>query len=208
MPRTTTKKPSSWKKLFTGLLLFNIAIFLTLAILLFWPVKEVPLPQGKETTQNQSSAFIVRTTKKNLNEMIEAYLANVLKGNKYDYQVKLDKDVHLVGELPVFSSTVPLSVHLEPLVQDNGDIILKLKTISLGLLELPNKRIMEYIDDNLSKPDWVTVNPRGEEIYVALSKMDMKNNLHVQAEHIDLEANNIAFKINVPYDKLGLEKEN
>src|SRR5699024_11014378 len=98
-----------------------------------------------------------------------------------------------------------LSIHLEPLVQDNGDIVLKQRSISVGLLELPNKKIMEYIKKYLTMPDWVTVNPAEEEIYVAISDMDIKSNFRVSVEHLDLEANNIAIKIFIPYKTLGLE---
>jgi len=205
MPKDEKKSSRNWRKLFIVLAVINIAVISTFAILLFWPVKETPFPDGKQQVKGNSSEFVIRTTKKNLNDMVEAYLENVLKDNKYHYQVKLDDDVHLVGELPVFSSTVPLSVHLEPLVQDNGDVILKLKTISIGLLELPNKRIMEYMQDYLPMPEWVKVNPRAEEIYVALQDMDIKSNFKVEAAHVDLPANNIAFKISVPYDEIGLD---
>lgn len=200
--------PNKWRRLFFGLLLFNIAVIAVLLILLFWPVKEVPLPNGEQNSElKDSSQFIIRTTRNNLTEMVNAYVDNLAGSDKYHYQVRLDEDVHLIGEYPVFSSTVPLNIHLEPFVEDNGDVILKLRSISAGLLELPNKQIMAYLDEKLPKPDWVTVNPRTEEIYVALSKMEIKSNFRVKAEHIDLAANNIAFKIEVPYEKIGLEKE-
>ena len=76
--------------------------------------------------EEASSEFIVRTTKKNLNDLINTYLAQLQKDSEHQYRVSLDEDVQLIGELPVFSTTVPLAVHLEPFVQENGDIILKL----------------------------------------------------------------------------------
>ncbi|WLV24314.1 YpmS family protein [Aciduricibacillus chroicocephali] len=205
MPRQDRSKRIKWKTLFIILAAINIVAILTLAVLIFWPVKEETYPEYEQQKESNSSQFIVRTTKKNINEMIAAYLANVSQDNKYNFKVRLEEDVHLRGELPVFSSSVPLSVHLDPIVQENGDAILKVKTISVGMLELPNKNIMEYIRDHLPMPEWVKVNPRGEEIYVALTKMDIKSNFRVQAAHIDLPENNIAFKISVPYDTIGLD---
>ncbi|MYL61574.1 DUF2140 family protein, partial [Virgibacillus halodenitrificans] len=151
------------------------------------------------------SVFVVRTTKNNLNELVNAYIGE-LNDSKHQYKIELEEDVHLIGELPVFSSTVPLSVHLEPLVQENGDIILKLKSISVGLLQLPNKKIMEYMGKYLPMPEWVTVNPKEEEIYVAVTDMKIKSNFEVAVEQIDLDANNLAFKIKVPYKTLGIEQ--
>lgn len=200
--RTINKK---WKSLFYILLTINIIVFSTIAILIFWPVSKTEDPAVVDHSDEEGSEFIVRTTKENLNELVNAYMDKFLHDTKHQYSISLEDDVHLQGELPAFSSTVPLSVHLEPIVQDNGDVILKQKSISIGLLELPNKKIMEYIKKYLPMPEWVTVNPEKEEIYVAVTQMDIKSNFKVGIERIDLEANNLAFKIKVPYKTLGIE---
>jgi len=202
---TEQNKKMSWKRLFYILLIVNIVVVIVLLALIFWPVPEKDLPKQTETTEQTSSEFVIRTTKENLNELMNAYLSEWLKNTDHQYRVSLEDDVHLIGELPVFSSTVPLSVHLEPIVQDNGDVVLKQKSISLGLLELPNKKIMEYIDKYLPMPDWVVVNPSEEEVYVAVTEMDVRSNFEVVIEHIDLEVNNLALKIKVPYESLGID---
>ena len=202
---TEQNKKMSWKRLFYILLTVNVAVVIVLFTLIFWPVPEKDLPKQTETTEQRSSEFVIRTTKENLNELMNAYLSEWLKNTDHQYRVSLEDDVHLIGELPVFSSTVPLSVHLEPIVQDNGDVVLKQKSISLGLLELPNKKIMEYIDKYLPMPDWVIVNPSEEEVYVAVTEMDIRSNFEVAIEHIDLEVNNLALKIKVPYESLGID---
>ncbi|MFD1172568.1 YpmS family protein [Oceanobacillus picturae] len=199
------KVKSKWKKLFYSLLAINIVVVVILLALIFWPVPDASYPENEATSQDESSEFVVRTTKQNLNDLINAYTDQLLKGTSHHYRIELDEDVHLIGELPVFSTSVPLSAHLEPLVQENGDIILKQKSISIGLLELPNQKIMEYIGKYLPMPDWVTVNPKEEEIYVAVTEMDIRSNFEVGVEHIDLEANNLAFRIRIPYQTLGID---
>jgi uncharacterized protein YpmS len=199
------KVKSKWKKLFYSLLAINVVVVIILLALIFWPVPDASYPENEATSQDESSEFVVRTTKQNLNDLINAYTDQLLKGTSHHYRIELDEDVHLIGELPVFSTTVPLSAHLEPLVQENGDIILKQKSISIGLLELPNRKIMEYIGKYLPMPDWVTVNPKEEEIYVAVTEMDIRSNFEVGVEHIDLEANNLAFRIRIPYQTLGID---
>lgn len=200
------KSNNKWKTLFYSLLVVNIAGIILLIALIFWPVsRENVIPMDPQNEQ-ESSEFIVRTTKDNLNELINAYINQLQKDSPHHYQIALEDDVHLMGELPVFSSTVPLAAHLEPIVQENGDISLQLRSISVGLLELPNKIIMEYMDEYLPMPDWVTINPRDEEIYIAVTEMDIKSNFKVAVEHIDLEANNLAFKLKIPYETLGIEK--
>src|SRR5690625_6706551 len=144
MSRQIKKIKNKWKKLFFSLLMINIIVILTMITLIYWPVPSTKVQPIDQIDQNDSSEFIVRTTKENLNELVNAYIEKFQQGTKHKYNVILDDDVHLQGELPVFESTVPLSIHLEPLVQENGDIILKQNSITLGLLELPNQNIKEY----------------------------------------------------------------
>lgn len=203
--RIKQRQQRKWKQWFIALLSLNSILFLLFLIFIFWPVSEADYPDPSAKPISESSEFVVRTTKENLNELVNAYIDQLLEGTNHRYRIELGEDVHLIGELPVFSSTVPLSVHLEPFVQKNGDIILKQRSISIGLLELPNQKIMEYIKKYLPMPEWVIVNPKKEEIYLAVTDIKLKSNFQIEVERIDLEANNIAFKFRVPYQTLGIE---
>lgn len=196
---------NNWKNLFLSLLTVNIVVLISLLTLVFWPTKDEEILMNEPFDEQDSSEFTVRTTKHNLNELVNAYIDQLLQDTKHHYQISLDDDVHLIGEVPVFSTTVPLSIHLEPIVLDHGDVVLKQKSIHVGLLKLPNKKIMEYIDKYLAMPEWVTVQPKDESIHVAVSEMDIKSNFRVAVENFDLDANNLSFKIKVPYKTLGIE---
>lgn len=203
--KKTRRKQIKWKHLFFSLLALNGFTLLLLIGFVIWPVSEPDKTPKSTAGEQESSEFIIRTSKQNLNNLINAYLDQQLAGSKHQYSISLENDVHLQGELPVFSTTVPLSAHLEPLVQENGDIVLKLRSISIGLLELPNKRIMQYMNDHLEIPEWVSIDPKKEEIYVAVTEMEVESNFELAAEHIDLEANHIAIKIKIPYETLGIQ---
>ncbi|SFE49750.1 Uncharacterized protein YpmS [Lentibacillus persicus] len=200
------KKKNNWKAFFFWLLGLNVLTVLIILALVFWPVSETETPEPTEDNSVQSSEFTVRTSKENVNQLVNAYIEKLLENTSHEYSVSLEEDVELRGELPVFSSTVPVSVHLDPVVQDNGDVILKQESISLGQLALPNKKIMEYLKKYLPMPKWVTVDPSNEEIYVAVTDMEIRSNLNVRVESFDLETNNLAFNIEIPYQTLGIEK--
>src|SRR5690625_1034071 len=142
----------NWKTGFFLILALNIAGLLLLVSLIFWPAEDVELPSESAEIKQESSQFIVRTSKQNLNNLINAYIEHLTENTRHKYRIELEEDVHLIGELPVFSTTVPLSMHFEPEVAQNGDIILKQESISLGLLELPNRRIMQYLARYLPMP--------------------------------------------------------
>ncbi|MBO1002122.1 YpmS family protein [Pseudogracilibacillus auburnensis] len=195
-----------WKKRFLLLSVINGIVLLILALYLYSPIPKTELElAGDKYKSENSSEFVVRTTKQNLNNLVNAYLDKLLAGTDHHYSINLDDDVQLFGELPFFSTTVPLLIHLEPIVQENGDIVLKQKSISVGQLQLPNKKIMQYVAKYLPVPEWVVINPREEEIYVKVTEMEIKSNFKVAVEQFDLEANNLAFKINVPYKTLGID---
>ncbi|WP_040978174.1 YpmS family protein [Oceanobacillus jeddahense] len=196
---------NKWKAGFLGLLIFNGVILLLLLALIFWPVSNNEFPPKSALDEQASSEFYIQTTKQNLNNLVNAYIEKLLEGTDHHYRILLEDDVHLMGELPVFSSTVPLSVRFEPIEQANGDLILQQKSISVGLLELPNKKIMEYMDRFLPMPEWVTIDPDSQEIYVAVTDMDLQGNFAVAVQHMDLEANNITMKLVVPYETLGIQ---
>ncbi|MBT2215218.1 DUF2140 family protein [Virgibacillus dakarensis] len=204
-PRKNRQSRYKWKRLFYGLLSLNVLIVIMLILFIFWPVSDTAVPEPDSKNAQEGSEFIVRTTKQNLNDLVNAYIDKLLNDSKHHYRVSLEDDVHLIGELPVFSTTVPLSVHLEPIVQDDGNVVLKQKSISVGLLELPNRKIMEYMKKYLPMPDWVIIDPKNEEIYVAVKDMEIKSNFQVSIDRFDLEANDIAFKIEIPYETLGIE---
>lgn len=202
------KHKTKWKQIFFILLTVDIVILLLFLGLIFWPVAKTDIAPPNVTDQQAGSEFVVRTSKENLNELVNAYINQLLHDTEHQYSVSLkEDDVHLIGELPVFSTTVPLSVHMEPHVQDNGDVILKQKSISIGLLELPNKKIMEYLKKYLPMPEWVTVDPKEEEIYVAVTEMEIRSNFQVAVEQFDLKNNDIAIKIKIPYSTLGIDQK-
>ncbi|MCF3943510.1 YpmS family protein [Oceanobacillus alkalisoli] len=206
MARTDKHKPKlNWKKGFFLILALNIAGFLLLISLIFWPAEDVELPSETEKVKQESSEFVVRTSKENLNSLINAYIEHLTENTRHKYRIELEEDVHLIGELPVFSTTVPISMRFEPEVVENGDIILRQESISLGLLELPNRRIMQYLDRYLPMPDWVIVDPNEEEIYIAITDMDIRSNFELAVESLDLKENNLAFRISVPYETFGIE---
>lgn len=181
-----------------------IIIFLALYLYSPIPKKELDIASKQYESEN-SSQFVVRTTKQNLNNLVNAYLDKLLVNTDHVYSIHLDEDVQLFGELPLFSSTVPLLIHFEPIVQENGDLVLKQKSISVGQMQLPNKKIMQYVEKYLPTPEWVIINPRDEEVYVKVTEMDIKSNFKIAVEQFDVEANNIAFKIEVPYRTLGID---
>lgn len=197
---------NKWKAYFFTLFFINILTVFIILGLIFWPKSFVQEEEGEYLATDESSKFIIRTTKENLNELINAYIDELTKDNEYRYWITLDEDVLLEGEIPIFSVKVPLSISFDPYVLEDGNIVLKQKTLELGRLKLPNQQVMKYMEWFFEVPSWVKFYPQYEEIHLQITKMDFKSNFHVQVEQFNLINDQLAFKIEVPYETLGLDQ--
>ncbi len=193
-------KQIKWKTLFMSLLILNIVVVLSVFILLKIPAKETKIFPKEAISDDLTSVLSVESNKDDLNNLIDAYLTETLKDTKYKYDVYLDEVVHLRGELPVFSVAIPLYIQLEPTVQSNGDIILKQKSIRLGLLELPNEKILEYIEKYLPLPEWVEIDAKNEDIYVKITEMELQSGFVVKVRAFDLVEDKIRLDFIVPHN--------
>lgn len=199
-------KSVNWKKRFVILAVVNITVLALFAMFVYSPIPKTELEESSNQYKNEnSSEFIVRTTKQNVNNLVNAYIDKLLVNSDHIYTINLEEDVQLFGELPIFSTSVPVLIHFDPIVQDNGDLVLEQKSISVGNLKLPNKKIMQYLKKYLPVPEWVVIQPDKESVYVNVSEMDIKSNFEVGVEQFDLENNVIAFRIKVPYETLGID---
>jgi uncharacterized protein YpmS len=192
-------KIRKWKYLFFGLLGLNLLVFITLFVLAVLPAgneKIKPGVAGKGDVQ-----FQVNTNKNDLNKLINHYLAKEGMTGPMHYEVYLKNDVELLGTLPVFGGNMELRMAFEPTALKNGDLVLQQKSISLGKLNLPVSYVLNFISNRYQTPDWVSIRPDYESIYVSLQNMKMKSDIKVQAKKFDLKNDDIAFLLTVPTEK-------
>ncbi|WP_053217985.1 YpmS family protein [Virgibacillus senegalensis] len=204
MSEEKLQKRRNWKRWFLVLLGIDAAVILILLFLIFIPSWSNPSLDWEELEQVPGAEFTVTSSKENVNELVNAYIDQMFQDTTGKYEVSLEDDVQFTGTLRAFSTDIPFSIRLEPIVQENGDLVLKQKDISLGLLYLPNRKVLEYLNKSYPTPDWVVVNPDKEQIYIAITQMDIKSNFKVKAEKFDLKNDDISFRIKVPNETLGL----
>lgn len=191
--------------MFVSLFSLNIFIVITLFIIVFSPTPGSNTLPGKEYIEDEAGAeFTVRSSKQNLTELVNQYIDKALNDKDGKYSIQLNENVQVFGSVEAFKRDIPISIEMEPIVQENGDIILKQTEMSLGLLNLPKSKILEYVAKAIDAPDWVIIDPDNEEIYIAVTQIDVKSNFKVRALQLDLENDNISFRIKVPTATLGL----
>jgi uncharacterized protein YpmS len=191
---------NKWKVGFFVLLGMIILGFVIIVSMIFMPVKDDELPKNNKNT-NQEVGFNVETNKNDLNLIIEHYIEEEGMKGPVDYDVQLKDDVELLGSVPVFTSDIDFKLNFEPKALENGDILLKQKSISVGSLNLPVNYVLKVIRDSYNFPDWVKIQPNDELIYVSLQDMKLKSDVKVRANEFNLKEDNISFRLLVPVDR-------
>ncbi|MBU8878939.1 YpmS family protein [Bacillus sp. FJAT-29790] len=190
-------KDQKWKKLFFLLLGINVLIVLLLLILV-----KLPAADGEYISRHLKSddyvPFQIQTNKQDLNQVINHYIEMEGLAGAINYYVILNEEVELYGSIPVFSQDIQMKLTFEPKALENGDIVLQQKTISVGKLQLPVDYVLKFIADRYKLPEWVSIQPNEESIYVSLQKMKLKSDIHVKVDEFNLKNDDIRFTLLVP----------
>ena len=163
-------KKHHWKRLFFLLLGLNIAVTGMMFLLISIPAEDQMIPEPI-TTEKENVSFAIHTNKEDLNRIIHSYLEKE-KSRTIEYSLKLaDEGVVLFGKLPIFGNMLNVRMTFEPIAQENGDLILNQKKISIGNISLPVSFLLNIIKETYQFPDWVVIQPNKERIYVSFRNM-------------------------------------
>lgn len=178
---------------------------ITASILLFWmlislPAEESKIEPDKSNAARDDVSFHVSTNKRDLNRVINHYVEEEAKNSQFEYQVLLTDEVELYGTIPIFSQELELKLTFEPQALENGDLILKQRSISVGRLNLPVSTVLKFVRDSYHLPTAVDIQPNEERVYVSMQKLKLKSDLKVRVNEFDLKKDNLKFTLLVPAD--------
>ncbi len=185
-----------WKIAFLSLLTLNVVIVAILAIGFLWPIEQEPLPASNP--QKEAVEFHIQSNKEDLNRVIKSFLDEQKEGGRVDYNVYLPDEVELYGDIPIFSERIDYKLTFEPEALENGNVVLRQKGIKVGRVNLPVSYVLKAARDAYDFPEWVKIMPNDEVIYISLEDMELKSNLKVRADQIDLKKDDIQFTLLMP----------
>ncbi|MBA4537770.1 YpmS family protein [Bacillus aquiflavi] len=189
---------NKYKLLFFLLLGINGAIIISILILITIPAKEERIDSEKKSMHEEAVHLPIQTNKADLNEVINHYLDKEGLTGPIHYEVKLDDDVELYGTLRVFSKNIEMKLTFEPEALENGDLILRQKSIAIGELNLPVSYVLKFIQDRYHLPKWVKIQPNDKIIYVSMQNMELKSDIKLLVNTFDLQKDDISFTLLVP----------
>ncbi|HAQ08651.1 MAG TPA: DUF2140 domain-containing protein, partial [Bacillus bacterium] len=146
---------NKWKTSFFVLLGLVAAVILFFFIIVSVPVEKSKMERIDKKSNPNDVAFEVKTNKRDLNRLINNYIEEEGKTSKIKYDVLLTDEVELYGTLPLFNQELELVLSFEPHALDNGDLILKQSSISIGKLRLPVPTVLKFVRDSYDLPEAV-----------------------------------------------------
>ncbi|MBC1482364.1 DUF2140 family protein [Listeria sp. FSL L7-1485] len=197
--RSAPKKPKRnyWK--WTSLILISLLVifagWIYLSVFVVSPQKE---PTPSLISNKSAVEFQTSTTKSDLNQLISTYIDEFSNDQDIGYKVFVANNVNFTAEAKIFDEPVELHLKFAPKVVDDGNVELTLKDLSVGALPLPVSYVMNYVNKNYKFPDWVTIIPKKEKIYLALDKLKLKGDTKVRVDTLDLKKDDISFTLLVP----------
>ena len=190
---------NKWKMAF--ILLFSVVI-LTIASVVFYitrPIDDTPTRTISEIPEG--SHFQVNTTADDFENLANQLISNSMKGSKIPVKMYVDDQVTLSGTLPVFDMDLPIVMTFDPTIV-NGNLLLKQKTIEVGMLDIPPATALKLLKDSVEMPNWMVIQPKEEQIYINLTEIiiPLGDNLkgRLQAKEFNLEENRIILDVVIP----------
>lgn len=184
-----------WKWAFL-LLSGVILILVAIGLWTFYTLPEsdrepVNFPVQEETINGQAD---LSTT--SFNGLVEAAIG----GNDVPYQVFIDDAVHLTGELTVLNRQVAYEMTADPQLDDDGNISLAVKDISLADLDLPIRSVLTAFQLTLPDDVPLDVYPKDQRLVIRLDQLSQTVGFTVMGGKVDLSSDEISMKLSLPVD--------
>lgn len=188
-----------WKVSFFILAGIIIAAIAYLFILVGTVSESDPIPKATKHV-GPSNTLTVNATKENFEGIANTYIQKAMKEEPLPVTVEVADDVILSSELTVFSYTMPVTMHFDPIVLEDGNLTLKQSSVEIGQLTIPPTSVLKILKDSVKLPSWMIVRPKEEELFIDLSALPISGGLQVRAKEFNLEKDEIILEIIIPHE--------
>ncbi|MDR2834389.1 MAG: YpmS family protein [Streptococcaceae bacterium] len=187
------KKINGYKWAFLTL----VALILGTAIFVFVSATtnaEPNIPDYTKANFSGSQVATITTTRTKVNELINAALED-FQDERTSYKFYLENEAVFEGTFRFLEQDFPIYLYFEPIAQNDGNIELRIKSISIGTLALPTDAVMRLVSGSIELPPYVVMDAQKEIVTIRLDELKLPNGLQVKAENIDLVNDRLSFQL-------------
>ena len=121
------------------------AVVVYLFILLGHQEDSAPIPEADN--RNQTANYLtVSATKEDFEGIANTYIRKAINKEPLPVTMKVEDDIMLLSELTVFSYTLPVIMHFDPIVREDGNLILKQSSSGNWAIKYPAFNCFENIE--------------------------------------------------------------
>ena len=120
-----------------------------------------------------------------------------MKDQPIPLALSVNDDVSLSTELTIFSVTLPILMKFEPLVQEDGNLLLEQKSVEVGMLDIPPESALKLLRDSVELPDFMEVMPAEEEVLLKLTEIPLDDGISVRAASFNLQEDDIRLLVTI-----------
>lgn len=158
-----------------------------------------PTPTVSRPIKASDASVTVELNRHQVNALAANYLNQFLKGQSIKYHFIVGKQyATLTGDTKFLGAKVRFAINFIPVRQNDGNVLLRAKGLTIGRLNIPIKIVMGYIAKNYNIPDWVKIDAKKKTVLLDLNKYSEKRSLKYRAQEINMTNGRFKFLITVP----------
>lgn len=188
---------NKWKVAF---IIFFGGLVVAIGILGYYitkPAPNVDIPAAATTPEN-GTVLNVSITKAELEEMAKSYLQDKMEKSALPVELSVQDDIQINSEIAVFTARIPITMHFEPVVKEDGNILLEQTKMNVGSLKIPTETTLKLLRKSVHLPSWIEIIPNDAQIFVDLSRVKLPRDSQAKAKEFDLKNDRILLEVTVP----------
>ncbi|AIY05590.1 hypothetical protein Plano_1625 [Planococcus sp. PAMC 21323] len=186
-----------WRLAFFALLAINALALVGIVLYVTTPPKDYTSYQASENSFLTGNTVVVNTTKADFEGIANTYIQKAMKDQPIPLALSVTDDVSISTELTVFSVTLPILMKFEPVVQEDGNLLLEQKSVEVGMLDIPPESALKLLRDSVDLPDFMEVMPEDEEVILKLTEIPLDDGISVRAASFNLEDDDIRLLVTI-----------
>ncbi|WP_142826343.1 YpmS family protein [Planococcus soli] len=186
-----------WRFAFFVLLVFNALALVGLLLYVTTPPQDHTSYQAVKNTPAAGNTVVVNTTKSDFEGIANTYIQDAMKDQPIPLSLSVTDDVSISTELTIFSVTLPILMKFEPLVQEDGNLLLEQKSVEVGMLDIPPESALKLLRDSVELPEFMEVMPADEEVLLKLTEIPLDDGISVRAASFNLQEDDIRLLVTI-----------
>ena len=114
---------NKWKIAFFLLAGAILSIVVVIFYFVVKPAEQVDIPSAKE--EINGGVLTVQTTTEEFEAIAKKYLKDEMKNASLPVELTVEDDIQIESEVAVFYTNIPITMHFEPIIDEDGNIHLK-----------------------------------------------------------------------------------